>query len=83
MSFGDDEEERRCPYCGEALQRPYWQHVQKFHPAEYAEHSTWVQLYKDYSAMGMTKQISLMVIGELFNASPEEVESFLKESGEL
>jgi len=79
-SFGDDDFKRECPYCGEVLQRPYWKHIQSEHADEYAAKSTWVQLYKDYAGMGMDKTICLMVIGELFNAEPDEIESYLKEN---
>ena len=70
---------RTCPYCGVVLERPYWAHVQANHPDEYEKHTTWVNLYKDYSSMGMDKNICLMVISELFNVSPETVESYLKD----
>ena len=33
------------------------------------------------SGMGMDKAICLMVIGELFNSQPDEIESFLKGEG--
>ncbi|MHA1343457.1 MAG: hypothetical protein ACTSQG_05690 [Promethearchaeota archaeon] len=82
-SFGSDEEQRDCPYCGQKLKRPYWQHIQSEHPQEYAAKETWVQLYKDYKSMGMDDSICLMVIGELFNANPTEIESFLKQKGVL
>ena len=81
MSFGEDGFTRNCPYCGELLSRPYWQHIQANHPDEYTAKKTWIQLYKDYSGMGMDKAICLMVIGELFNAEPDEIESFLKGEG--
>ena len=74
---------RECPYCGVLLEHPYWAHVQEAHPDEYQKHETWITLYKDYSGMGMDPSICFMVIGELFNATPQEVESFLKKKGAL
>ena len=72
-----DEEERECPFCGEKkLKHPYWTHVQQKHPEEYAKKVTWIQLYQDYRSMGMDSGVCLMVIGELFNADPSEVNSF-------
>ena len=61
-----------------ALNHPYWQHIQKKHQEKYSLKETWVQLYKDYTGLGMDEATSLMVIGELFNATKEEVKSFLK-----
>ncbi|MFX1274621.1 MAG: hypothetical protein ACFFBP_09695 [Promethearchaeota archaeon] len=69
---------RKCPYCGVLLKHPYWAHVQSAHPEEYEKNETWITLFKDYSGMGMDKAICFMVIAELFNSSPEKVESFLK-----
>ncbi|MFX1298274.1 MAG: hypothetical protein ACFFD2_25900, partial [Promethearchaeota archaeon] len=57
-----DGEGRTCPYCGATLHHPYWQHVQSQHPDEYAKNETWIQLYKDYTSMGMSQEMSLMVI---------------------
>ena len=57
-----EEEGRNCPYCGIPLKHPYWQHVQSEHPEEYARNETWIQLYKDYTSMGMDQAMSLMVI---------------------
>ncbi len=71
---------RECPYCGKMLRHPYWQHVQKKHPKEYEKNETWIQLYKDYVSMGMEKSMCLMVISELFNASQDDVESYLKKN---
>ena len=71
---------RKCPYCGEMLEHPYWVHVQSNHPAEYAKNETWIQLYKDYTSMGMDQNMSIMVISELFNASEEDVKGYLKEN---
>ena len=75
-----DEEGRTCPYCGAILHHPYWQHVQSEHPSEYARNETWIQLYKDYTSMGMDQAMSLMVIAELFNHSQEDVKTYLKEN---
>jgi len=69
---------RKCPYCGAMLRHPYWEHVMTKHPEEYAKNETWITLYKDYSSMGMDKSICYMVIAELFNSSPDKVESYLK-----
>lgn len=75
-------EKRKCPYCNEVLDRPYWRHVQIEHPKKFEEdRATWVQLYKDYREMGMTDQISITAICELFNKSEEEVRNFLKHKG--
>jgi len=52
-------------------------------PEEYAAKETWVQLYKDYAGMGMDSMVCFIVISELFNSTPDEVESFLKEQGVL
>jgi len=78
MSEESEGEGRQCPYCGKILYHPYWQHVQEKHPVEYEQNETWVQLYKDYSSMGMDKSMCLMVISELFNAPQTDVESYLK-----
>ena len=83
MMSGDSDEGRKCPYCGVVLKHPYWSHVQQEHPEEYAKNETWVTLYKDYSSMGMDRSVCIMVIGELFNVSAEEVESFLEKYGAL
>jgi len=81
--MSDEEESRFCPYCGIALHHPYWQHIQKEHGEKYSQKETWVQLYQDYTGLGMDEATSLMVIGELFNASTEEVKSFLKNAKAL
>jgi hypothetical protein len=78
-----EEESRFCPYCGESLKKPYWQHVQKEHPEKYAQKETWVILFKDYRAAGMDVDISIQVISELFNATKNEIHSFLKNSKAL
>ena len=72
---------RKCPYCAKPLtRRPYWKHIQELHPKEFEnDTSTWIQLFKDYSAMGMNKAVSLTVIGEIFNKSAKFIEDFLKE----
>jgi len=57
---------------------PYWQHIQTEHPDKYSQKETWVQLYKDYSSLGMDTSTSILVISELFNATTDEIESFLK-----
>ena len=72
-----EEESRFCPYCGVELQHPYWAHVQAEHPEKYSQKETWIKLYEDYKKMGMGDEISITVISELFNATTEEVESFL------
>ena len=77
----ENDEGRECPYCGAILHHPYWSHVQQEHPAEYAKNETWVTLYNDYSSMGMDESVCLMVIGELFNVSAEEVKSFIAKQG--
>ncbi len=74
---------RKCPYCSQVLKHPYWQHVQSKHSDEYAKNETWVQLYKDYSSMGMEKSMCLMVISELFNAPQDDIESYLKNNNIL
>jgi hypothetical protein len=73
-----EEESRYCPYCGVKLTHPYWQHVQKEHPDKYAQKETWIKLFQDYSSVGMDTETSLKVISELFNATEDEIESFLK-----
>jgi len=73
-----EEESRFCPYCGIKLKHPYWQHIQAEHPDRYTKKETWIKLYQDYTKLGMEKDISLTVISELFNATIEEIESFLK-----
>lgn len=67
-----------CPYCGKLLSHPYWAHVQEKHPEEYNKRKTWIKLFNDYTGMGMTRDKSLQIIGELFNSSPEEVKDYLK-----
>jgi len=75
-----DGEGRKCPYCGKLLYHPYWQHVQSQHPAEYAKNETWIQLYRDYVSMGMSQDMSLMVISELFNQPIDDVKEYLEKS---
>ena len=76
---------RKCPYCSKPLtRRPYWKHIQEEHPKEYeSDTSTWIQLYKDYSAMGMNKNVSIIVIAEIFNKETHIIEDFLKKKGVL
>jgi uncharacterized C2H2 Zn-finger protein len=81
--MSDETESRFCPYCGVELKHPYWQHVQKAHAEKYAQKETWVKLYKDYKAAGMNQEISIQVISELFNATQEEIQSFLKNAKAL
>ncbi|MHA1729909.1 MAG: hypothetical protein ACTSWY_14440 [Promethearchaeota archaeon] len=77
-------EERECPYCKMKLNRPYWRHIQQNHPKEFeTDTNTWKQLFKDYISMGMTPEISIKAICELFNKSEEEVKDFLKHAGIL
>ena len=72
-------ETRECPICGVMLKRPYWKHMQKKHPEEYSQNkTTWIQLFKDYTAMGMKPDMSIMVISELFNSSKNDVEGLLR-----
>lgn len=78
-----EEESRFCPYCGVELQHPYWQHIQKEHPDKYTQKETWIKLYQDYTGLGMDEQTSLMVISELFNATQDEIKSFLKNADVL
>ncbi len=72
---------RKCPYCKKPLtRRPYWKHIQEVHPKEFEnDTSTWIQLFKDYSTMGMNKVVSITVIAEIFNKPPKLIEDFLKE----
>ncbi len=78
-----EEESRFCPYCGIELEHPYWQHIQTDHPNKYTQKETWIKLYKDYVGLGMDQATSLMVISELFNATQEEIKSFLKNAKTL
>jgi hypothetical protein len=78
-----EEESRFCPYCGIKLEHPYWAHVQAEHGEKYAQKETWVKLYEDYRKLGMDEAISLKVIGELFNATEDEIKSFLKSKNVL
>ena len=56
---------------------PYWQHIQTKHQEKYTQKETWIKLYEDYTGLGMDKTTSLMVISELFNATTDEIKSFL------
>ena len=78
-----ENETRFCPYCGIKLEHPYWSHVQKEHPEKYTQKETWVKLFEDYTKLGMDEDISLTVISELFNATKEEIKSFLKDKKAL
>ncbi|MHA1821468.1 MAG: hypothetical protein ACTSU2_01810 [Promethearchaeota archaeon] len=73
-----------CPYCHKKLDKPYWRHIQLEHPNEY-EHSkgTWKELYQDYTKIGMSSEIAIKAICELFNKSEEEVKEFLSNEGIL
>jgi len=73
-----EEESRFCPYCGVELEHPYWAHVQAEHSDKYSQKETWIKLFQDYKKMGMGDEISITVISELFNATMEEIKSFLK-----
>ncbi|MFX1379500.1 MAG: hypothetical protein ACFFA4_10445 [Promethearchaeota archaeon] len=73
-----EDESRYCPYCGVELEHPYWAHIQAEHPDKYTQKETWVKLWKDYRGLGMDEETSLLVISELFNATQEEIKSFLK-----
>ncbi len=75
--MSNEDESRFCPYCGESLFKPYWQHIQREHPDKYSQKETWIQLYEDYTGLGMDETTSLLVISELFNATKEEIKSFL------
>ncbi len=79
--MSEEDEGRECPYCGVILHHPYWSHVQQEHPAEYTKNETWITLYNDYTNMGMEESVTLMVIGELFNVSADEVKSFIAKQG--
>ncbi|TFF92645.1 MAG: hypothetical protein EU543_05275 [Promethearchaeota archaeon] len=79
----NNEKTVECPYCGELLKKPYWAHVQEKHPKEYEKKQTWINLFEDYRGMGMDVDISLQVIGELFNVEPEEVRFFLEQNNIL
>ncbi|MFX1477466.1 MAG: hypothetical protein ACFFCI_04995 [Promethearchaeota archaeon] len=74
----DEAESRFCPYCGQELEHPYWAHVQAEHPDKYSQKETWIKLYQDYIGLGMDETTSLIVISELFNATQEEIKSFLR-----
>jgi hypothetical protein len=73
-------EPRKCPYCNKPLtSHPYWKHIQEAHPAEYeSDKNTWIQLFKDYTGMGMGKDITLNVISEIFNKPTDLIEAYLK-----
>ena len=70
---------RKCPYCGMELDKPYWRHIQTIHPKEFeGSMATWKQLFLDYTGMGMSSNISILAICELFNKSEEEVRDYLE-----
>lgn len=74
-------ETRLCPYCGIKLKNPYWRHIEDKHPQEYhSDKNTWIQLYKDYTSLGMDKSSSINVISQIFNRDVKIIESFLKKS---
>lgn len=76
--------QRRCPYCGKLLKRPYWAHVALEHPEEYNNSKdTWKQLFSDYRDAGMDDDISIKVVSELFNADPIDVRKLLVREGVL
>lgn len=78
------EEERKCPYCGVKLRAPYWRHIESKHPEEYAsDKNTWIQLFEDYTTMGMDKDSSITVICQIFNRDKNTVKNFLKKSGKM
>ncbi len=60
-----------------------WSHIQASHADKYTQKETWVKLYQDYRKLGMDEEISLTVISELFNATTEEIKSFLKDKKAL
>jgi hypothetical protein len=73
-------EKRQCPFCGKKdLKKPYWRHVQTEHPSEFSSSiQIWKQLYLDYRTAGMTQEISILAICELFNKPEEVVREFLE-----
>ena len=82
MLFMESFNKRTCPYCGiELVKAPYWRHVEQEHPSEYAsDRSTWIQLFKDYSSMGMDSELCIQVICDLFNQTKDLIRDFLKEN---
>ncbi|MHA1715347.1 MAG: hypothetical protein ACTSXU_09210 [Promethearchaeota archaeon] len=78
-NFEIPNELRKCPYCDEMIEtRPYWNHIATKHPKEYENsRTTWYPLFKDYVLAGMSIDTILMVMPELFNSTPEEIENFL------
>jgi len=60
-----------------------WSHIQASHPDKYTQKETWVKLFQDYRNLGMDEEISLTVISELFNATTDEIKSFLKDKKAL
>ena len=54
----------------------------EMHPKEYAtDKQTWIQLYKDYTGMGMNQNTTITVISEIFNKDEDTIKSFLKKNG--
>lgn len=77
--MSDEEEESRfCPYCGVELTKPYWQHILRDHKKQYEQKETWIKLFKDYKGVGMPAEKCITVISELFNATENEISSFLR-----
>lgn len=76
-------EGRKCPYCGKILKHPYWVHIQESHPLDYQKNETWIQLFNDYTSMGMDHNMSIMVIAELFNTSEKDIEEYLQKNNVL
>ncbi|MHA1699758.1 MAG: hypothetical protein ACTSWN_13015 [Promethearchaeota archaeon] len=78
-NFEIPNELRKCSYCDEMIEtRPYWNHIATKHPKEYENsRTTWYPLFKDYVLAGMSIDTILMVMPELFNSTPEEIENFL------
>ncbi len=75
------EASRKCPYCGIPLKNPYWRHIESEHPKEYrSDKNTWIQLYKDYVSMGMSKNVAIQVICQIFNREEHIIEEFLKKN---
>jgi len=78
-------EKRQCPFCAKKdLKKPYWRHVQTEHPTEFSSNiKIWKQLYQDYRTAGMTEEISILAIAELFNRQEDVVREYLKRENAL
>ena len=76
---------RDCPYCNQQIvNRLYWRHIEAEHPENYrSDKNTWLQLFEDYTSMGMDKERSLTVLSQLFNREPSMIKSFLQKSGKF